>query len=50
MMIAIMIIARRPKTMGRDSIGLRLQILGWVATLVMLAAAVVMFATMGKGG
>jgi NRAMP (natural resistance-associated macrophage protein)-like metal ion transporter len=50
MMVAIMIIANRPKTMGRHTVGRGLQILGWIATLVMLAAAMVMFATMGKGG
>ncbi|PTR34441.1 NRAMP (natural resistance-associated macrophage protein)-like metal ion transporter [Luteibacter sp. OK325] len=50
MMVAIMIIANRPKTMGNHGVGRGLRVLGWVATLVMLAAAVVMFATMGKGG
>jgi NRAMP (natural resistance-associated macrophage protein)-like metal ion transporter len=50
MMIAIMIIAQRPKTMGQHGVGRGLQVLGWIATLVMFAAAVVMFATMGKGG
>lgn len=49
MMVAIMIIANRPKTMGKHGIGRGLKILGWIATLVMLIAAVVMFATMGKG-
>lgn len=50
MMVAIMIIANRPKTMGKHGIGRGLKIVGWLATLVMLIAAVVMFATMGKGG
>jgi NRAMP (natural resistance-associated macrophage protein)-like metal ion transporter len=50
MMVAIMIIANRPKTMGKHGIGRGLKIVGWLATLVMLVAAVVMFATMGKGG
>jgi Mn2+/Fe2+ NRAMP family transporter len=50
MMVAIMIIANRPKTMGQHTLGRGLQTLGWIATLVMLVAAVVMFATMGKGG
>ncbi len=49
MMVAIMIIANRPKTMGNHGIGRGLKVLGWIATFVMLVAAVVMFATMGKG-
>nr|WP_231874006.1 Nramp family divalent metal transporter [Luteibacter rhizovicinus] len=49
MMVAIMIIANRPKTMGKYGIGRGLKIVGWLATFVMLIAAVVMFATMGKG-
>jgi NRAMP (natural resistance-associated macrophage protein)-like metal ion transporter len=49
-MIAIMLIARRPRTMGQHVIGRSLWGFGWLATLVMMAAAVVMFATMGKGG
>lgn len=50
MMVAIMVIAGRSKTMGNHCPGRGLTILGWVATVVMLAAAVVMFATMGSGG
>jgi NRAMP (natural resistance-associated macrophage protein)-like metal ion transporter len=50
MMVAIMIIANRPKTMGKHGIGRGLKIVGWLATFVMLIAAVVMFASMGKGG
>lgn len=49
LMAAIMVIARREKTMGNHVIGGWLQRLGWLATLVMGAAAVVMFATLGKG-
>jgi NRAMP (natural resistance-associated macrophage protein)-like metal ion transporter len=49
LMAAIMIIARREKTMGNHVIGGWLQRLGWLATAVMGAAAVVMFATLGKG-
>lgn len=49
MMIAIMVIARRPRTMGNHVVGRGLLGLGWIATLVMFAAAVVMFATMGTG-
>jgi NRAMP (natural resistance-associated macrophage protein)-like metal ion transporter len=50
MMIAIMVIARQPQTMGEHVVGRGLLWLGWIATLVMGLAAVVMFATMGKSG
>jgi NRAMP (natural resistance-associated macrophage protein)-like metal ion transporter len=50
MMVAIMVIANRPETMGNHGVGPGLKTLGWIATLVMLVAALVMFATMGKGG
>jgi Mn2+/Fe2+ NRAMP family transporter len=33
--------------MGKFSISLRLKVVGWLATVVMAAAAVVMFATWG---
>lgn len=50
MMMAIMVIAQRPQTMGTLVLGPGLRMLGWAATLVMGIAAIVMFATMGKGG
>lgn len=50
MMMAIMVIAQRPQTMGTQVLGPGLRMLGWAATLVMGIAAIVMFATMGKGG
>lgn len=49
MMVAIMIMAHRRRTMGCHRLGGGLRILGWAATAVMLAAAVVMFVTMGQG-
>lgn len=49
LMAAIMILARREKTMGKHVIGGWLQGLGWLATGVMGVAAIVMFATLGKG-
>lgn len=48
LMAVIMFLASRRKVMGSFVISLRLKIVGWLATLVMLAAAVVMFATWGN--
>ncbi len=48
LMLVIMFLASRRKVMGRFSISLRLKLVGWLATLVMAAAAIVMFATWGK--
>ena len=47
-MVMMMLLASRPKVMGQFAIGLPLKLLGWVATLVMLLAAIGMFATWGK--
>jgi len=44
-MAAMMVLACRPAVMGRFTLGRTLQVLGWVATAVMAAAAVAMFAT-----
>jgi NRAMP (natural resistance-associated macrophage protein)-like metal ion transporter len=49
MMCALMIIARRPKTMGNHTVGGALYAWGWLATLVMGVAAVAMFSMLGKG-
>lgn len=48
LMLVIMFLASRRKVMGKFSISLRLKLVGWLATLVMAAAAIVMFATWGK--
>ena len=48
LMVVIMFLASRRKVMGKFSISFRLRCLGWLATVVMAAAAVVMFATWGK--
>ena len=45
LMVVIMFLASRRKVMGKFIISLRLRCLGWLATLVMGAAAVVMFVT-----
>ncbi|GAB2793359.1 NRAMP family divalent metal transporter [Dyella kyungheensis] len=49
LMAAMMILARREETMGKHVVGGWLQGLGWLATAVMGVAAIVMFATLGKG-
>lgn len=49
LMAAIMIVASRKLTMGNHVVGGWLQRFGWLATVVMGAAAIVMFATIGKG-
>lgn len=46
-MVMIMLLASRWKVMGSFKLAWRLKILGWTATLVMAAAAIAMFATMG---
>lgn len=49
LMAAIMIVVRREKTMGKHAVRGWLWVWGWIATAVMGVAAVVMFATLGKG-
>lgn len=49
LMTAIMLVARRQKAMGKQVVRGWLLVLGWLATVVMGVAAIVMFATMGKG-
>ncbi|MDG2538863.1 divalent metal cation transporter [Dyella jiangningensis] len=49
LMAAIMLVARRQKAMGKQVVRGWLLVLGWLATVVMGVAAIVMFATMGKG-
>jgi NRAMP (natural resistance-associated macrophage protein)-like metal ion transporter len=49
LMAAIMIVSRRRQAMGRQVVSGWLLVLGWLAAAVMAVAAIVMFATMGKG-
>ena len=44
-MAVMMVLACRPTVMGRFTLGRTLQVLGWAATAVMMAASVAMFAT-----
>ncbi|MGK3882464.1 hypothetical protein ABI028_15775, partial [Enterococcus faecium] len=43
LMVVMMLIARNGRAMGRLIIGWRTTVLGWIATLVMLAATVIFF-------
>jgi hypothetical protein len=45
-MAVMMVLAAQPRIMGRLTISPRLQLLGWLATLVMGAAVVAMFITL----
>jgi Mn2+/Fe2+ NRAMP family transporter len=44
LMVVMMLIVRNPRAMGRLTLSLRATILGWCATLVMLAATLIFFA------
>ena len=46
-MVAMMVLASRRAVMGQFVLGVPLKVLGWLATLVMLLAAIGMFATWG---
>jgi NRAMP (natural resistance-associated macrophage protein)-like metal ion transporter len=46
-MIAIMLMAAKPAVMGQFVLPIRLKIMGWLATVVMAAATIGMFATWG---
>jgi NRAMP (natural resistance-associated macrophage protein)-like metal ion transporter len=46
-MIAIMLMAAKPAVMGQFVLPIRLKVMGWLATIVMAAATVGMFATWG---
>jgi NRAMP (natural resistance-associated macrophage protein)-like metal ion transporter len=44
LMVMMMLIVRNPRAMGRLTLSLRATILGWAATLVMIAATIIFFA------
>jgi Mn2+/Fe2+ NRAMP family transporter len=48
MMIMIMLLAMNKKVMGKFTLNTSLKVWGWIATGVMTAAAIVMFATWGQ--
>ena len=47
-MVMMMLLTARPKVMGRFTLSIGLKIVGWAATAVMAAAALGMFATLGR--
>jgi len=47
-MIMMMLLASRPSVMGRFFLSMPLKVVGWLATVVMAAATIGMFATMGS--
>jgi NRAMP (natural resistance-associated macrophage protein)-like metal ion transporter len=48
LMVVTMLMGANPKVMGQFTLPLRLRVIGWVATLVMLVASVGLFATLGR--
>jgi Mn2+/Fe2+ NRAMP family transporter len=48
LMVVTMLMAVNPKVMGQFTLPLRLRVFGWIATLVMLAASIGLFATLGR--
>ncbi|WP_457302195.1 divalent metal cation transporter, partial [Phyllobacterium sp. P5_D12] len=44
-MVIMMLMATQPRIMGKQTIGLTLQILGWIATVFMALAAIAMIVT-----
>jgi NRAMP (natural resistance-associated macrophage protein)-like metal ion transporter len=48
LMVVTMLMGANPKVMGQFTLPLRLRVVGWVATLVMLVASVGLFATLGR--
>jgi len=50
LMLLVMLVGNNRKIMGEDVNGFWLNLVGWLATAVMAAAAVAFFATLGRGG
>jgi NRAMP (natural resistance-associated macrophage protein)-like metal ion transporter len=50
LMLLVMLVGNNRKIMGEDVNGFWLNLLGWLATAVMAAAAIAFFATLGRGG
>jgi NRAMP (natural resistance-associated macrophage protein)-like metal ion transporter len=49
LMLLVMLVGNNRKIMGEDVNGFWLNLLGWLATAVMAAAAIAFFATLGRG-
>jgi NRAMP (natural resistance-associated macrophage protein)-like metal ion transporter len=50
LMLLVMLVGNNRKIMGEEVNGFWLNLLGWLATAVMVAAAIAFFATLGTGG
>jgi Mn2+/Fe2+ NRAMP family transporter len=50
LMLLVMLVGNNRKIMGEDVNGFWLNLVGWLATAVMAAAAIAFFATLGRGG
>jgi NRAMP (natural resistance-associated macrophage protein)-like metal ion transporter len=50
LILLVMLVGNNRKIMGEDVNGFWLNLLGWLATAVMAAAAIAFFATLGRGG
>jgi NRAMP (natural resistance-associated macrophage protein)-like metal ion transporter len=48
LMVVTMLMAVHPKVMGQFTLPLRLRVMGWIATVVMLLASIGLFATLGR--
>ncbi len=48
LMVVTMFMAANPQVMGQFSLPLRLRIVGWIATVVMLVASIGLFVTLGR--
>jgi NRAMP (natural resistance-associated macrophage protein)-like metal ion transporter len=48
LMVVSMLMAVNPKVMGQFTLPLRLRVVGWIATVVMLMASIGLFATLGR--
>ncbi len=48
LMVVTMLMSANPKVMGRFTLPSYLRVAGWIATLVMLAASIGLFATLGR--
>jgi Mn2+/Fe2+ NRAMP family transporter len=48
LMVVSMLMAVNPRVMGQFTLPLRLRVVGWIATVVMLVASIGLFATLGR--
>src|ERR1700757_4013683 len=48
LMVVTMFMGANPKVMGQFTLPLRLRVVGWIATVVMLVASIGLFVTLGR--